>query len=128
MPATKRDTDMSVAVAPTVADLLRQVWPQHTAKRAAAAGRRSHRTVQDWIQRRCCPSADDLFQMAAENDELRAVMIRALEGIAYAGLVADVAGAPGPASGGVVAQPGGADAAPHPGRQRGAVASGGRRA
>ena len=118
---------MSVAVAPTVADLLRQVWPRHTAKRAAAAGRRSHRTVQDWIQRRCCPSADDLFQMAAENDELRAVMIRALEGIAYAGLVNDL-GAPGPASGGVVAQPGGADAASHPGRQRGAVASGGRRA
>ena len=95
-------------------------------KRMARDAGTSHRTAEKWWARLTTPRADVLLRMAQENEQLRALMLRALEGSAYAGLGADVAGAPGPASGGVVAQPSGADAAPHLGRQRGAVAGGGR--
>lgn len=64
----------------TLADLLRAAFPLHTAKRTAAAGGLSYRTVQDWLQRRCCPSADTLLRLASENEELRAELLRRLGG------------------------------------------------
>jgi len=97
---------MTATVAPTMADLLRAAFPAHTAKRAAAAGGLSHRTVQDWLQRRCCPSADTLLRLAAENDELRAELLRRLGGTAFvdsglaqsgAALVCEVSAASGAA-------------------------------
>ena len=94
-------------------------------KRMARDAGTSHRTAEKWWARLTTPRADVLLRMAQENEQLRALMLRALEGSAYAGLV-NSSRAPGPASGGVVAQPGGANAASHPGRQRGAVADGGR--
>ena len=126
MPSTKRDTDLSVAANLTLADLLRGAFPTHTAKRAAAAGHISHRTVQDWIQRRCCPSADTLLKMAAENEQLRAAMILALQGDAYAGLVTDVAGEAGAAKGQELARRGGTVAAPVAGPARGVARRDGR--
>lgn len=74
---------MTATAVPTMADLLRAAFPAHTAKRAAAAGGLSHRTVQDWLQRRCCPSADTLLRLAAENEALRAELLRRLGGTAF---------------------------------------------
>lgn len=74
---------MTATGVPTMADLLRAAFPAHTAKRAAAAGGMSHRTVQDWLQRRCCPSADTLLRLAAENEALRAELLRRLGGTAF---------------------------------------------
>lgn len=76
---------MSAIAVPTLAELLRAVYPQHTAKRTAALGGLSYRTVQDWLQRRCCPSADTLLRLAAENEELRAELLRRLGGHGFAG-------------------------------------------
>lgn len=72
------DTAMSVATVSYTADLLRQTWPADTAKRASAFGRRSYRTVQDWLQRRCTPSADELLHMARQSAELRAELVALL--------------------------------------------------
>ena len=71
---------MPATAVPTVADLLRAALPTHTAKRTAAAGGLSYRTVQDWLQRRCCPSADTLLRLAAENEDLRAELLKRLGG------------------------------------------------
>ena len=87
MPATKRRPDVSVTSAPTMAELLRGAFPTHTAKRASTRWL-SHRTVQDWVQRRCCPSADTLLRLAMENEQLRAELLRRLGGHGYGGMEA----------------------------------------
>ncbi len=78
---------------PSMAEILKSVWPQGTAKHAAVATSRSHRTIQDWLQKRCTPSADTLLKMAAENQELRAELIRRLEAFGYDPLLEASAGA-----------------------------------
>lgn len=65
-------------VEPTIAALLRAVWPKNTAKHAAAAADRSHRTAERWVQGRDVPNADILLRMARRNDEMRAELARLL--------------------------------------------------
>lgn len=80
-------------------------------KRMARDAGTSHRTAEKWWARLTTPRADVLLRMTRENEALRAEMLRALSGEAYAGLVADVAGAPGAAEGAALARSGGAAAA-----------------
>lgn len=60
--------------------LLRRVWPKHTAKLAAQAAQCSVRTTQKWIADVCDPSAETLLKLAQGNAELRAELIRIMEG------------------------------------------------
>lgn len=61
-----------------VSDIFRTVWPQHTAKHAAAASGLSLRSAQAWVAERCTPSAATLLLMAHRNDQLRAALMREL--------------------------------------------------
>ena len=75
-------------------------------KRMARDGRVSFRTAEKWWAGLTTPRADVLLRLAQENEALRAVMLRALQGGAYAGVL-EVGGTVRPEAGGVVAQPGG---------------------
>ena len=72
MSASASDTRLRVS------DLLRSVWPLHTAKHAAAAAGQSYRTAEGWVSERCTPSASTLFRMAERNDRLRAELLTRL--------------------------------------------------
>ncbi len=54
----------------SVADALRRVWPRHTAKSAADAARRSHRTAEDWLQGRARGDWDALIKLMAANERM----------------------------------------------------------
>ena len=77
----------------TTADLFRGTWPRNTAKHAARAADGPVATAKSWVQRRFTPSADTLLKMAAENQELRAELIRRLEAFGYDPLLQASAGA-----------------------------------
>jgi len=77
----------------TTADLFRDTWPKHTAKHVARAADGPVATAKNWVQRRFTPSADTLLKMAAENQELRAELIRRLEAFGYDPLLEASAGA-----------------------------------
>jgi hypothetical protein len=64
----------------TIAPILRAAWPDHTAKNAARALGVSVRTVHGWLAERCCPSVSALLAMSDRNDNLRAELIRRLQG------------------------------------------------
>lgn len=53
---------------PSVAAILRAVWPDHTAKAAADVTGRSHRTVENWLQGRGCGDWDVLIALMASNE------------------------------------------------------------
>ena len=61
-------------------DLCTATWPQRQgrAKLVAGAAAASWRTAQEWMQRRCVPSADVLLRMAQRDDALRAELVRLL--------------------------------------------------
>jgi hypothetical protein len=64
--ATVTQTDVS-----TPAQILRRAWNSFTAKRAANAADKSHRTVEGWLAGRGEPSLSDALLMAARSDEFR---------------------------------------------------------
>jgi len=87
MSATATDTRISVS---TPAQIIRSVWNSFTAKRAAAAAGRPHRTVEGWLAGRGEPSLSDALRMAAADaafrsalsDELAAISAR-VEGMQH---------------------------------------------
>ena len=68
----------------SVPEMLRRAWPVNTAKQAARVARISVRTAEDWLYKRSRPSAEMLLRMAAENEALRAEVLRALAGTRHA--------------------------------------------
>ena len=64
----------------------------NASKRMARDAGTSHRTAEKWWAKLTTPRTDVLIRMAQENEQLRAAMILALQGDAYAGLVDDVDG------------------------------------
>lgn len=82
---------MSASVSITC--LLRNAWPEHTAKNAARASGLSVRTAQGWLAERFTPSAATLLRMAERNDTLRGELLALLtqmERDTNAGLAAGV--------------------------------------
>jgi hypothetical protein len=74
--ATVTQTDVSGPV-----QILRRAWGTFTAKRAAIAAGRSHRTVEGWLAGRGEPSLSDALRMAAADDAFRAELNRELAAI-----------------------------------------------
>jgi hypothetical protein len=90
--------------AASVAGLLREVWPRHTAKRAAAAAEAPADTARAWVIGRTCPSAATLLAMAARSEALAAALQRRLHAAHFAArrdLGADVPGHRAPRAGGM---------------------------
>lgn len=85
----------------SIAPILRNAWPDHTAKHAARALGVSVRTVHGWLAERCCPSVSALLAMSDRNDKLRAELIRRLQGNADDGMAQGVL----PLAGGGAAAP-----------------------
>lgn len=65
------------------ADLFRTVWPRHTTKRVAQIADRSLSTAKNWVGGWARMPADTLLEMARQNIELRAELIRRLEAYGY---------------------------------------------
>ena len=86
----------------------------------------SYRTAEKWWAKLTTPRADVLLRMMRENEALRAEMLLALTGDAYAGLDTDVAGEAGAAKGRAVARRGGTVASPIAGPAEGVARRDGR--
>ena len=71
MPAT---IPMGYAVTP----LLREAYPQHTAKRAAQAANVPHETARNWVRGYAVPSAAALLRMADTCDAFASALERRL--------------------------------------------------
>ena len=74
--ATARDTRMCGF---SFAELLREVYPTHTAKRAAAAADASHRTSEAWVSGRREPSISVFLRMANRCDRMADALQRVLD-------------------------------------------------
>lgn len=71
MSATAQTTRMRV---PDTASLLREAYPEHTAKHAARAAGVSHRTTEAWVAGRREPAGSVLLRMADACDRFAAVL------------------------------------------------------
>jgi hypothetical protein len=74
--ATVTQTDVS-----TPAQILRRAWSAFTAKRAANAADKSHRTVEGWLAGRGEPSLSDALRMAERDEAFRQELSRELAAI-----------------------------------------------
>jgi hypothetical protein len=59
-------------------DIMRTVWPRHTAKHAAKAADGPVATAKAWLQGRYTPSAHTWMRMIEKDKELRAELARML--------------------------------------------------
>ena len=74
--ATVTQSDVSGPV-----QILRRAWGTLTAKRAAIAADRSHRTVEGWLAGRGEPSLSDALRMAERDEAFRQELAREIAAI-----------------------------------------------
>lgn len=68
-------------VLPSVASVLRRIWPKHARKNVARAFDVPLGTAKDWIENRSCPRADQVLKAALRDATARAAFKAILEEI-----------------------------------------------